>query len=105
MTIDPIFPDGQLTSVLASIPDRYRNRYEITVYSTDPWIMTFENFLSDQEIEALIASVKKWERSTDSGLLNEYGEQGRILSQGRTSSNAWCDTDCEAVSHWVPFPQ
>ena len=45
----------------------------------------------------LLCQVKHWERSTDSGQLNEYGEQGRILSTGRTSSNAWCDAECESV--------
>lgn len=35
-----------------------------------------------------------WERSTDSGSENEFGEAGRVLSKGRTSSNAWCRQNC-----------
>jgi hypothetical protein len=31
------------------------------------------------------------------GSMNEFGEAGRILSQGRTSSNAWCMRECEQV--------
>ena len=27
--------------------------------------------------------------------MNEYGEAGRVLSQSRTSTNAWCRSDCE----------
>jgi hypothetical protein len=44
---------------------------------------------------------ERWERSTDTGLTNEFGETGRILSTGRTSSNSWCRAECENVS---PFP-
>ena len=33
-------------------------------------------------------------RSTDSGKVNEYGETGRILSTGRTSTNSWCKGAC-----------
>jgi hypothetical protein len=50
-------------------------------------VVTFDNFLAPGEAKALISTVKKWERSTDSGLTNEFGETGRILSSGRTSSN------------------
>ena len=28
--------------------------------------------------------------------MNAYGETGRVLSEGRTSSNAWCRHNCEA---------
>jgi hypothetical protein len=41
---------------------------------------------------------ERWERSTDTGLTNEFGETGRILSTGRTSSNSWCRAECENVS-------
>jgi hypothetical protein len=40
---------------------------------------------------------ERWERSTDTGLTNEFGETGRILSTGRTSSNSWCRAECENV--------
>lgn len=75
--------------------ERFHGKYKINVHSTAPWIVTFEDFLSNDEMNAMISTVSKWERSTDSGEFNEYGEQGRILSNGRTSSNAWCTGDCE----------
>jgi prolyl 4-hydroxylase len=31
--------------------------------------------------------------------MNKHGETGRVLSQGRTSSNSWCRADCEANPH------
>jgi hypothetical protein len=46
----------------------------------------------------MIDTQKKWERSTDTGSTNEHGETGRILSTGRTSSNSWCDRNCQNVS-------
>lgn len=61
-----------------------------------PWIVTFENFVSDEQVDALIATNTKFERSTDTGSSNEFGETGRILSQSRTSSNSWCRGECES---------
>jgi prolyl 4-hydroxylase len=41
----------------------------------------------------------EWERSTDAGSTNEYGETGRIMSSSRTSSNAWCQGRCDSNHH------
>ena len=65
--------------------------------SGKPWIVTFENFITDEEADALISTNYKFERSTDTGSTNEFGETGRILSQTRTSTNSWCRGDC--LSH------
>ena len=61
-----------------------------------PWVITFDNFVSDEEAEALISTNYKFERSTDTGSTNEFGETGRVLSQTRTSSNSWCRGECLA---------
>ena len=76
-----------MESMFSSLESRFGQRYKIEVLSRSPWVVTFENFLTEREAQALITTVKKWERSTDSGLTNEFGETGRILSNGRTSSN------------------
>lgn len=61
-----------------------------------PWVLTFENFVSDAEAEAIIKSVEsKFSRSTDQGQVDQYGEQKKIVSSGRTSENAWCTGECE----------
>jgi len=71
-------------------------RYKVNVVSTDPWVVTMDDFLSNEEIDAILESVgDKWERSTDTGKSNEFGETGRVLSRSRTSMNAWCRGDCE----------
>jgi hypothetical protein len=45
----------------------------------------------------LHSTQENWERSTDTGSMNEFGETGRVLSTGRTSSNSWCRAECENV--------
>ena len=81
--------------MFSTISSRYGNQYDINIVSTDPWIVTFDNFLTDDEVDAIISTQKRWERSTDSGLTNEFGETGRVLSSGRTSTNSWCDQYCQ----------
>ena len=96
MTLTPAYAPGDMKAMFEGIVDKFGSRYDITVLSTDPYVVTFDNFLSSAEAKALISTVKKWERSTDTGSANEFGEVGRILSSGRTSSNSWCNSECEA---------
>lgn len=56
--------------------------------------MTIDNFLTGDEQRALTETVGEWERSTDNGDTNELGVGGKKLSIGRTSSNSWCDEEC-----------
>lgn len=97
MSSDPIYRPGDMDSMFSSIVERFGDKYEITIHSTSPWVVTFEDFLTDAEVDALIGTQDSWERSTDTGSANEYGETGRILSSGRTSSNSWCRERCENV--------
>jgi prolyl 4-hydroxylase len=64
-----------------------------------PWVITFDNFLTEEEAEALIrgGSLVGFDRSTDQGAVNEAGEMEKIVSQTRTSSNAWCTGACERL--------
>lgn len=68
----------------------------ITIHSNSPWILSFNNFLKEKEIEAIVGAVAKWEKSTDTGTTNEHGVTGRILSENRNSYNAWCRQRCES---------
>eukprot|EP00596_Hydrurales_sp_CCMP1899_P003992 CAMPEP_0119052366 /NCGR_PEP_ID=MMETSP1177-20130426/73689_1 /TAXON_ID=2985 /ORGANISM="Ochromonas sp, Strain CCMP1899" /LENGTH=458 /DNA_ID=CAMNT_0007031911 /DNA_START=271 /DNA_END=1644 /DNA_ORIENTATION=+ len=96
MTLTPAYKPGDLDTMVNSIVYRFGGVYNINVLSKDPWVVTLDNFLTDSEVNALITEVKgNWEHSTDTGLTNEFGETGRILSTGRTSSNAWCQRECE----------
>jgi|EP01033_Poteriospumella_lacustris_P015932 prolyl 4-hydroxylase len=96
MTLAPVYRPGDMYRMFESIEKRFGDRYgPIVVHSREPFVVTFENFVSDDEAEALIRTIGRWERSTDSGSMNEFGEAGRVLSQGRTSSNGWCTGECE----------
>ena len=99
MSVDPIYFPGDLTRMFESVIDRFEDRYTINVLSASPYILTIEDFLSNDEIKALIGTVKGWQRSTDSGEINALGQSGSKLSEGRTSSTSWCDGDCENNPH------
>ena len=64
-----------------------------------PWVIEFENFASDEEVSALIkgGQMEGFDRSTDQGKLNAAGEQEKVVSTSRTSSNAWCMSKCESL--------
>ena len=76
------------------MPERFP-QYTPIPLSTDPWVMQFDTFLTDNECNALFSTTGPFERSTDTGPKNDNGEAQRILSTGRTSSNAWCREPCE----------
>jgi hypothetical protein len=98
ISTEPVYKVDDMDKMFSNIVSRFGNRYEINILSEAPWVVTFENFISDEEADALVKTVPRWERSTDTGSMNEYGESGRVLSTGRTSSNGWCTGDCEKVS-------
>lgn len=95
ITTTPVYAPGDMNQMFESIVERFQYRYNVTVISTSPWVVTFDGFVSQQEATSLLNSVSKFERSTDTGAMNEFGESGRILSQSRTSTNAWCQRECE----------
>jgi len=60
--------------------------------ATPPWVITFDNFLTDDECEAMIQLGHKYEykRSEDVGALKFDGSHDSVKSERRTSENAWC---------------
>jgi hypothetical protein len=83
ISTSPIYAPGDMNSMFSSIESTFGDRYGVTVLSTDPWVVTFDNFVTDEEADALISTNSHtFERSTDTGKANAYGEQGRILSTG-----------------------
>jgi prolyl 4-hydroxylase len=61
-----------------------------------PWVVTLDNFLSDEECERLIETgyEEGFELSTDVGEESFDGTHESVRSEGRTSENAWCDDVC-----------
>ena len=97
---DHVYAPGDMDNMFSEIETKFGDRYGVNVLSTSPWVVTFDNFLTDIEITELIRSVNNnWERSTDTGTQNEFGETGRILSNSRTSNNAWCRWECDENPH------
>lgn len=92
----PAFAEGKMNEMFGRIAETFGDRYGVSIVSTSPWIVTFENFLTDAEVDALISTNTQWERSTDTGNMNAFGETGRVVSQSRTSSNSWCRGACES---------
>lgn len=97
ISTDPIYRPGDLDKMFRAVSQRFGKKYSIKVLSESPWVVLFENFISEEEGKALVSTIPRFERSTDTGSMNEYGETGRILSQGRTSSNGWCGEACLKV--------
>lgn len=90
MSTTPSYMPGDMHAMFESLTDRFKDKYEVNILSTDPWVVTFDGFVSDQEAEAMLSTVDdQWERSTDTGVQNAFGETGRVISKSRTSSNAW----------------
>lgn len=92
---DGHYVNGDMNMMFESIVERYSKKHKVQVLSRDPWVVTFEDFTTPEEGNALISSIQRWERSTDTGSMNDFGEAGRILSSGRTSTNGWCTQGCE----------
>ena len=62
--------------------------------STPPWVITFDDFLTADECEALIQLGYKYgyKRSEDVGAEKFDGSHEGVQSERRTSENAWCSS-------------
>jgi len=69
-----------------------------------PWLITFHNFLTEEECEAMIAlgHTSVYERSKDVGALQTDGSYDSVVSTSRTSENAWCSHQKKCRSQEVP---
>ena len=79
-----------------SRPEMKRDRTPAPGVEKDgPWVVTFDNFLTDKEAEALIAAghVVGYERSSDVGIELPDGSHEDEISDSRTSHNAWCEEE------------
>jgi len=73
--------------------------YHGKLLNSDPPILLFDNFVSDDDIEELLyfAIGADLQRSTGQGDIDENGVQEQKEIWDRTSSNAWCGGDCERL--------
>jgi prolyl 4-hydroxylase len=70
--------------------------YDAEVWSEDPWVLTIDDFLSEQDCQTLIdwGHNLEFERSVDAGKILEDGSIESVISTSRTSTNAWCLEGC-----------
>jgi hypothetical protein len=109
-TTAPIWKAGDLNALFTkwATDAAMKELYDPTVLSSPggahggiagPWVMTLDHFVTPDEADALVRGGQRvgLERSTDQGATNRVGEREKVVSQTRTSSNAWCTGACEAL--------
>lgn len=69
---------------------------ETADYKIGPWMVMFENAITDEEAERLIelGGIEGYMRSADVGRKLADGTYDRKVYAGRTSTNAWCQNEC-----------
>lgn len=69
---------------------------ETSNYKIGPWVVTLENFVTDEEADRLIdlGAARGYERSSDVGKMRFDGTYDSNVNEGRTSTNAWCEGEC-----------
>eukprot|EP00980_Cylindrotheca_fusiformis_P013382 scaffold3410_cov141-Cylindrotheca_fusiformis.AAC.25 len=97
--VDALYPGdvNKLFERIAYSPE-YK-QYEPKIVSKPPegpWLIMFENILSDVEAERLIelGGQRGYERSSETGQLQADGTHERKVNPGRTSTNTWCLEEC-----------
>lgn len=105
----PAWKPGDLNDLFQKwVADDEFKQYTPTVLSSPgaefggndgPWILTFDTFLTDFESDQIWkgGTLTGFDRSTDQGRINEFGEMEQVVSTTRTSSNAWCIDACERL--------
>eukprot|EP00040_Diaphanoeca_grandis_P035441 m.222997 g.222997 ORF g.222997 m.222997 type:complete len:362 (-) comp33388_c3_seq1:117-1202(-) len=90
----PILPRGGVTQVFTRIetdPD-INKMFDVTIVSRDPWIATLDNFVSQEESQEMLDSLKEdFERSSSTGKKTDEGTFAKEFNSYRTSFNAWCN--------------
>jgi prolyl 4-hydroxylase len=69
---------------------------ENATYQLGMWLVTFENVLSEEEAQRMIelGGIEGYKRSSDVGGELPDGRYEDVVSERRTSTNAWCTNDC-----------
>ena len=93
----PAWEPGDLNAMFEHlVSEPIASEYPVTILSRDPWVITLDDVISEEESERLIqlGAVEGYERSEDVGAKRADGTYGSMVSTGRTSSNAWCVDEC-----------
>lgn len=97
-----------------------KNKENLTILSQPPkgpWVITLDNFLTDEECDTLIrlGDERGYERSRDVGEKKFDGSYDSKESKDRTSTNAWCVEECyehevtqnilEKITNYTEIPE
>lgn len=94
---EPAWKPGSLNAMFEYlISEEVTSKYPATILSRDPWVVTLDDVISEEEALRLIelGGLEGYKRSEDVGEKKADGSYGSVVSTGRTSSNAWCVGDC-----------
>jgi hypothetical protein len=69
---------------------------ETADYKLGPWILLFDNAISDEEADRLIelGGIRGYQRSTGLGKKMHDGSYDNEVTASRTSANTWCQDTC-----------
>jgi prolyl 4-hydroxylase len=93
----PAWKEGDLDAMFTKLTNEpYKSMYDVDVLSTEPWVITMENLISKEEAERMIelGGIRGYERSKDVGSKQADGSYGEVVTDYRTSHNAWCQNGC-----------
>ena len=85
---------GQIVKVFEDIEPKFGHLYDVTYLSRDPYVITLDNFLTDEEINGLLGSVGKWYDIQSEEYATTFS---RFTGPGRTGNISWCFGECEQV--------
>jgi len=90
---DPFYAETYNVTVLSRPDYADGDTEETATYKIGSWVIMVDNFTQPDEAQKLIeaGAAIGYERSEDVGDELDDGDVPGVVSEGRTSTNAWCD--------------
>jgi prolyl 4-hydroxylase len=96
----PAWQPGDLDAMFRRLVDEpLASEYDVQVLSNDPWVITMDGVVTDEEADRLIelGAIEGYQRSSDVGVKQADGTYGSHVGTGRTSTNAWCQNEVRLI--------
>jgi hypothetical protein len=78
---------------------KFGHRFNITYLSRSPWVVTIDNFISDDEINAMRGGVAKWYDIQSDDYLRDFNLDP--IGNARSGGIGWCFGECYNASRGV----